>query len=271
MHLERVTREPSSPSPRTPVVFVHGAWHGAWCWAEHFLDFFARRGYPAHAFDLRGHGGSDGGHRLRWTRLADYVSDLAQVVGGLGQPPVLVGHSMGGAVVQKYVQTRPAAAAVFMASLPPAGGLPATLRLAARHPVAVARANLTLRLRHLVGTPALAREAFFSDGIPADRLAGYFSRLQDESYRVFLDMLALDRPRPGPVRMPVLVLGAERDTFFTRKEIEDTARAYHADPAFFPMAHDMMLEDGWEEVAGHIVDWLDRTLAVAHRRTGSHR
>jgi pimeloyl-ACP methyl ester carboxylesterase len=263
MYLERVTREPSAPSERSPVVFVHGAWHGAWCWAEHFLGFFAQRGYPAHAFDLRGHGGSEGGSRLRWTRLADYVSDLAQVVGELDRPPVLVGHSTGGAVVQKYLERRPAvAAAVLLGSLPPAGALPATLRLAARHPLAVVKANMSLRLRHLVATPALARQAFFSEDIPADRFAKYFARLQEESYRVFLDMLALDRPRPDRVRTPMLVLGAERDTFFTRREVEATARAYAAAVAFFPMAHNMMLEDGWEEVAGHIVGWLDRTLQL---------
>lgn len=29
----------------TPVLFVHGGYHPAWCWDEHFLDFFAARGY----------------------------------------------------------------------------------------------------------------------------------------------------------------------------------------------------------------------------------
>ena len=33
--------------PARTLLFVHGAWHGAWCWAEHFLDFFAAQGYAA--------------------------------------------------------------------------------------------------------------------------------------------------------------------------------------------------------------------------------
>lgn len=32
-----------------PIVFVHGAWHGAWCWEEHFVDYFAQHGYAIHA------------------------------------------------------------------------------------------------------------------------------------------------------------------------------------------------------------------------------
>jgi hypothetical protein len=35
-----------NPHP-TPLLFVHGAAHGAWCWDEHFLDFFAEKGYIA--------------------------------------------------------------------------------------------------------------------------------------------------------------------------------------------------------------------------------
>lgn len=31
----------------TPLLFVHGAFHGTWCWSEHFLDFFAERGVTA--------------------------------------------------------------------------------------------------------------------------------------------------------------------------------------------------------------------------------
>jgi hypothetical protein len=41
----------------------------------------------------------------------------------------------------------------------------------------------------IVNTPNLTREYFFSASLPDDRVAAYESRLGDESYRVFLDML----------------------------------------------------------------------------------
>ena len=239
------------------LLFVHGAWHGAWCWQEHFLPYFARHGYPSYAVDLRGHGGSDGADRLRRTRIADYVTDLEQAVRQIDTAPVLVGHSMGGTVVQKYLETHPATGGVLLASLPPAGALPAALRLTVRHPLAMLKANGSRSLRPIVATPRLAREAFFSAGIPHERLARYFGLLQDESYRAFLDVVALDRPRPRRVRTPMLVLGADRDTFITRAEVRATARAYDTTATFFPVAHDMMLEDGWPAVADHILRWCD--------------
>jgi len=79
---------------------------------------------------------------------------------------------------------------------------------------------------------------------------------------VFLDMLALDLPRPAKVTTPVLVVAAERDTFFSRREMQATARAYGAELASFPMAHNMMLEPGWQTVAGHVIDWLERIVGT---------
>jgi pimeloyl-ACP methyl ester carboxylesterase len=38
-----------------PVLFLHGAAHGAWCWAEHFMPFLEQRGVECHALSFRGH------------------------------------------------------------------------------------------------------------------------------------------------------------------------------------------------------------------------
>lgn len=97
---------PSASARPTPILFVHGAWHDAWCWQEHFLPYFAQHGYVAHALSFRGHGNSAGRERLRWSGIADYVTDLAQVVQRLPTPPILIGHSMGGLVVQRYLERR---------------------------------------------------------------------------------------------------------------------------------------------------------------------
>ncbi len=60
MHLEVITRTPNGGARPTPPLFVHGAYGGAWEWDEHFLPYFAERGWEAHALSLRGHAGSDG-------------------------------------------------------------------------------------------------------------------------------------------------------------------------------------------------------------------
>jgi pimeloyl-ACP methyl ester carboxylesterase len=257
MRLELISKSPASTPRPTPLLFVHGAWHSAWCWQEHFLDYFAARGYNVHALSLRAHGKSEGRNRLRWTRIADYVADVAQIVSTLPTPPVVIGHSMGGLVAQKYLETHRAPAGVLLAAVPPSGVLATALRILRRHPIEFVCANLTLSLYPIVGSVALSREAFFSASMPEAQAREYFARLQDESYLGFLDMILFNLPQPKRVQSPMLVLGAGDDTIFHPNQIHTTARAYSTQAIIFSnMAHDMMLESGWEAVAERIAAWL---------------
>lgn len=257
MALEVLNRRPVAPSGCAPLLLVHGAWHGAWCWAVHFMDYFAAQGFEVHALSLRGHGASSGRSALRWARVADYVADVAAVARQLSSPPVLVGHSMGGLVVQNYLAQHAAPAAVLMASVPPAGIGPTAVRLARHHPWVFAQANATFSLYPLVATPARARELFFSDALPETQVQAYWARLQDESVLAFLDMLAFDLPRPAQVKAPMLVLGGSEDALFRPDEVEATAQAYNTRAVLFQgMAHDLMLEPQWKTVAAHMAAWV---------------
>ncbi|MFM9034235.1 MAG: alpha/beta hydrolase [Mycobacterium sp.] len=254
--LEVIDEGRAGPSHPTPLLFVHGAWHAAWCWSENFLGYFADRGYRALALSLRGHGASPSGRRLRDLSFADYVDDVASVARGLPSPPVVIGHSMGGVIVQKYLESNPAPAAVLMASMPPQGYLRSGLRWIRRHPWHFAKLTVTGHSLPYVSTPELARERFFSPNTPEPLVRHYAGLLQEESARAGLDGV-VRLPRPGRVRAPMLVLGALEDGAVTRHEVRATARAYRTEPVLFPgMGHDMMLEPGWAAVAEHIDTWL---------------
>ncbi len=173
MRLELLSHEPSQPRP-TPILFVHGAWHGAWCWEEHLLSYFAKHGYRVYALSLRGHGECETPKRFRLARISDYVADVDQIAAQLDPAPVVVGHSMGGLVVQKYLEAHVAPAGVLLASAPPRGVLRTTLSIAARHPLRFLAANLTWSLYPLVGTPKLTRENFFSQDMPENKVQSYY-------------------------------------------------------------------------------------------------
>ena len=257
MKLEVISREPSARPHATPLLFIHGMMHGAWCWEVHFLDYFARHGFAAYAVNLRGHGNSDGRERLRWTRIADYVDDVDVAVQQLPAAPVLIGHSMGGFVIQKYLEAHGAAGAVLLSSPPPSGLVRTIVRIVRRRPLAFVRTNITLSLRPVIATPQLAREAFFSPDFPDEELRAHWRLMQDESYMALLDMVVLDLPKPSKVQTPMLVLGAARDNMLGRGEIEATARAYHTHADIIPdVAHNSMLELRWQRVADRILAWL---------------
>jgi pimeloyl-ACP methyl ester carboxylesterase len=246
----------SEPHP-LPLLFVHGAWHAAWCWDEYFLDFFADRGYRALAVSLRGHGNSPSPKTLRSCSLADYVDDVESVTDSLPTTPVLIGHSMGGFIVQKYLEAHQAPAGVLLASTPQRGSFAFNMRLMRRHPWLFTKASITGNALLPVGTPELARESFFSARVPESDVVRYAARLNGESQRVGLDAMWM-LPRPKRVTTPLLVLGGECDRSILPKEVRATANAYRTEAEIFPdMGHDMMLEPEWAAVAERIHAWLE--------------
>jgi pimeloyl-ACP methyl ester carboxylesterase len=92
----------SNPGVRRPIVLVHGAWHGAWCWAavQAALD---QRGLTSYAIDLPGHGAST----LPLGDLHGDADHLGDVLDRLAlSDSVLVGHSYGGAVITDAAAAR---------------------------------------------------------------------------------------------------------------------------------------------------------------------
>jgi pimeloyl-ACP methyl ester carboxylesterase len=258
--LEVITRRPTANAHPTPLLFVHGAWQAAWCWEEYFLPYFADHGYTSVALSLRGHGGSPGREKLRWTPIARYVEDVEQVAATLDKPPVIIGHSMGGFVTQKYLEKHKAPAAALLASVPHYGMIQYALRITAHRPLAALKGFGTFTPYYFVNTPELARYNLFSPDLPEDKFQSYFARIQNESMRAAYDMTALNLPRVGQVKAhgtPILVLGAENDFIFPPHEQRSLARAYDTEVTLFPnMAHQIMIENGWKEVAGKILSWL---------------
>lgn len=244
--LEVISRTPSRPTGKPPLLFVHGLGHAAWCW-ENWMDAAVSAGYPAHAVSLRGHGGSEGA--LRTSRLGHYVSDVVRTAATLPEPPVVVGHSMGGLVTQMVMARHRVRAGVLVAPVPAHPAVGSLLSVARQHPVdalrIVAFRSLPLRASYLFNRLDAATAEAHSDRMgPESPLAQY--------------QLLLHRPQPLPVGgAPVLVLGTPEDRLVPIGDVRRTARRYGALLEEFPgMGHDLMLDDGWEKPFDAVERWL---------------
>jgi pimeloyl-ACP methyl ester carboxylesterase len=260
-NLEVLSRAPAGRPKPLPLLFVHGAFTGAWCWEERFLPFFAEAGYAAYAVSLSGHGHSRGREHLDSLSIADYVADVAEVAAGLPAPPVLIGHSMGGFVVQKYLEEHKAPGAVMMCSVPPQGLMAATFGMMFSNP------GLMNDLNRLMGGGPVAleslREALFAQPVAVDDLSRFYRWSQPESHRAIWDMTLFNLPHPSRLaNIPLLVLGAEHDHLIAPSLVEMTADRYGVEAEIFPgVGHGMMLERDWRQVAQRILQWLEEELA----------
>jgi pimeloyl-ACP methyl ester carboxylesterase len=181
--LEVIDKGCSTESHPMPLLFVHGACATARVWDEHFLDFFADKGYRAVALSLRGHGASTLSKPLKSCSIADYVDDVHAVVDKLGSAPVLIGHSMGCWAVLNYLAKHGAPAGVLMAPGTPQGLRRWAFRTILRHPWIVLRTNTFGNPVDLFNTPALAREFLFCAHTPESIVISCAARLEPESTR----------------------------------------------------------------------------------------
>ncbi len=254
LNIEVITRKPEQLNQRkTPILCVHGGFHGAWCWDEYFLPYFVEHGFESHALSLRGHGKSDGHENINRWRIADYVADVETIISKLATSPILIGHSLGGIVIQKYLESHNSPAGVLLASSPLRDMASASFKTMLRHPVPILKTFLTANMMY--SRPAF-ENVFFSADMPREQVKSYFSRMGNESFRAFMDIVMFDKPNPSQITTPMLVIGGERDSSIPYKVNESLAQVYNTKLETFPVAHDMMLEANWESVASRIVNWL---------------
>lgn len=260
MRLEVVSHVPETLVHQTPILFLHGAWHAAWCWEDYFLPYFAERGFAAHAMSLRGHGLSEGRGWLRWVSMEDYVTDLVEVARSLPQTPVIVAHSLGGFIAQKYLEDYDAPAVVLVAPAPAKGGWKFTRRIIRAMPGAFARASLTMSPYALINTVERAQHIFFSGGMPRAEVERHFARIQEDSFRAYLDFLLFalaDTRRIKARGTRMLIVGGAEDRIFPAPDQEALAALFGADLMLLPdTAHDIMLEANWQAAADRIIGWL---------------
>jgi pimeloyl-ACP methyl ester carboxylesterase len=111
---------------------------------------------------LRGHGRSEGRENLKWTRISDYVADVSQIAARLPTMPVVIGHSLGGLIVQKYLEQYNAPAAILLAPSPIEGMFWSGLPLLFENPLLFLKVVFRQDYAVMFSKPKLAKKFLFS-------------------------------------------------------------------------------------------------------------
>ncbi len=258
--LEIFSCHPARKSKKTPLLFVHGAFAGGWMWTDTFMPYFAKAGYPCYAVSLRGHGGSDGREHIDWHSISDYVNDLNKSVDFIGCMPVLIGHSMGGFVVQKYLEHHEAAGVALLCSVPPQGLVASQFHLMLQKP------HLFMEINRIVAgnytDTTTLQEALFVSEVEQEILGTWLTRMQAESHRAIWDMSMFNLPDLYRMkRPPMWIGGAEKDVLVPSFLVQSTAQTYGLTAHIFRnMGHAVTHEKDWPQVAAILCQWLDENI-----------
>lgn len=252
----------ASASAKPPLLFVHGAYVNADCWALHFMPYFAAQGYDCHALDLSGHGRSEGRDSLDSFGLDDYLDDVLQVASSLGRQPIMIGHSMGATLVERAMEQEQAVAGILLAPVPPTGTQGSALNLGLRFPRFFAEIDNVTHGRFSEDSLTMMRDVYFAPSTPAEEILQFMHLVQPESEQVVAEMLMLGwRIHRSRAELPVLVIGGRDDAVFSPSMIGFTAQRWQAELAIQEdSGHMLMLDRQWPATAAKMVDWLDRVV-----------
>ncbi len=248
-------REPSSPL-KGNIVFVHDAWHGAWCWDVSFTKDFSDRGFRCITFNLPGHGDRTDKNTVNSFGFDDYVDALSSVVAHCDESPVIIGHGMGALVLQQYLQTHTCRMAIFMSPMPSNGYWGGLLRLLKN--IGTWKALRNQDLYDVIKKTSTAGSLLFSKQTEPARVKEWHARLCGASYKAFKELKHLDIKPISPSLTPSLVIGGGRDNMISTKDFQRTSRIHDAGLIIIPhMGHDMMLDNGHTWLVDLLINCMD--------------
>ena len=259
------------PSPR-PVVFVHGLWLHAESWHA-WVELFRQRGYHAVAASWPGDAATTVATRQNPAAVAGYgVNEIAQHIArqlkAFDQPPVLVGHSFGGLLVQKLLGLNLAAGAIAIDPAPIKGVL--ELPLSALKSALPVLGN-PFNLRRAVSlTRAQFRYGFANAVTEAEATALYERYAMPAPARpLFQAATATFNPKAATQvdvnnasRGPLLLVAGQLDHTVPPVLVRSTLKRYARSPAetefkeFSGRGHSLVIDSGWQEVAEYSLAWL---------------
>ncbi len=239
------------------ILFIHGLMHAAWCWQKYYMPYFQEAGYNVYAIDLSNHGENSKEKSLKFTSISDYVQDIKEALENIEEECILIGHSMGGMIIQKYLENNTCDKVVLLTPVPPNGIIKTVLKTLVKSPFKFLLANLTLSLLPVLGNKKMTKWLFMGETMEQEVFEESFNKLEDESYFAFLGII-FPFLKKSKEKTKILIVGAEKDNAIAVSDIKATAEFHDATYHIFNnMAHDMMLEKEWQKPADFILEWLE--------------
>jgi pimeloyl-ACP methyl ester carboxylesterase len=250
------------------VLFVHGAWVTSACW-EPFKSWFEARGYACQAppwpyldrpvAELKG--GID--PRFADLTISGLVDHYAQKVRAYPEPPILIGHSFGGLIVQLLLDRGLGRAGVAIDPAPPRGIGPSWTAILSSKAVLLSWRGWS-RL-HTMSLPEFRRN--FANGLPEEALRqAYEEQIVPAPGRIFFQAalgLGTTVDFTNQKRGPLVLIAGEQDRTVT----PDMAKALYLRHKQTPRpvvllrfpgrSHYLIAEPGWEAVAQGAMTWVE--------------
>jgi pimeloyl-ACP methyl ester carboxylesterase len=248
------------------ILFIHGMYMNSLCW-EGWLPYFQEKGYEVLAPDWPGRNQpievlrkNHPDPQLGQLTLSRVLEHFVNIIQELDEKPVIIGHSMGGLVVQLLLQRDLAAAGVAIDSAPPMGVFTTKWSFLKSN-----WAHITpfVSQSHPIEMTFERFQYTFVNTLPlSEQQAAYERYVLPESRRVPRESLLarVDFKKPRP---PLLLIAGSADHIIPASLNKSNHARYKASPSrtdykeFEGRTHFIIGQKNWKEVADYVLAWLD--------------
>lgn len=265
-------------APKGTIVLIHGFWVTPRSW-EHWVTHYEQRGYrviaPAYpGFDVEVEALNADPSPIEALKVPEVIARLSGIIRGLDEPPILIGHSAGGVMVQLLLDKGLGAAGVAINSAPTEGVVVVPLtQLKSTFPVLKNPANI----HRAVGFTHEQWHYAFTNTFTEDESRRTYERYHVPASGNVLWGSILANVIPGRQdtyvnyhnedRAPLLFIAGEKDHLMPPAVQRSNASHYKAKNTltevkeFAGRAHLLPAQQGWEEVADYALEWAERHAA----------
>jgi pimeloyl-ACP methyl ester carboxylesterase len=250
------------------MVFIHGMYMTPLCW-ENWLTYFQGKGYTCIAAPWPGRDKpvetlrkNHPDPELGRLTLSAVLDNLAEVIRGVGEKPILIGHSMGGLIAQLLLQRDLAAAAVAIDPAPPMGVFTISwpfLKSNFPHidPLVTQSKPIEMTFTRFQYT--------FVNGMPLEaQRAAYDRYVVPESRRVPAQSLTrVARIDFTGQHAPLLLIAGSNDHLIPASLVKSTYGHYKGASStdfkeFAGRTHFIVGQENWQDVADFVASWIDQ-------------
>ena len=228
------------------LIFVHGMYSNADIWNP-IIDYFNKRNFSCKAVNLKE------GLNLRKVHFQDYVNKIKAIV---KEEDIVIGHSMGGLIVQKIAEEADIKGGIAICSAAPKG-------IKFRGNIVLSSAKYALKV--IIGKPFKVDYQYVRKymlvGIEEKMAKSIYEELEIQSaivtYELGMNRIAVDEKK---VRCPLFFIATKQDQICNQKLVKKLAKKYNAEYKIYDGCHHFFCNNNWKDIANGIHNFITKYM-----------
>ncbi len=228
------------------LIFVHGMLSNETVWNP-MIKYFNDRNFLCKAVDLKE------GLDLRKVHFQDYVEKVKSIA---TKDDIVIGHSMGGLIVQKLAEESSIKGGVAVCSAAPKG---------VKFQGSIVLSSAKYALNVIIGLPFKQDYTYVRKymlvGIEEEKAKKIYERLEKQSsivtYELGMNRIRVDETK---VRCPLLFIATKQDKVCAPELVKRISMKYNAEYELYDGCHHFFSNNNWQDVAEGIHNFVTNIM-----------